>query len=49
MGCRLGLSETKGAGFIWILAEADKGNLEPFVRFVGESLVSTQKVIFEAL
>ncbi len=30
------------------LAEADKGNLEPFVRFVGESLVST-KVIVEAL
>jgi Fic family protein len=31
------------------LAEADKGNLEPFVRFVGESLVSTQKVIVENL
>ena len=31
------------------LAEADKGNLGPFVRFVGESLVSTQKVIVEAL
>ncbi len=31
------------------LAEADKDNLEPFVRFVGESLVSTQKVIIVAL
>ena len=31
------------------LAKADKGDLEPFVRFVGESLVSTQKVIIEAL
>jgi hypothetical protein len=31
------------------LAEADKGTLEPFVRFVGESLVSTQKVIVENL
>jgi len=31
------------------LAKADKDDLEPFVRFVGESLVSTQKVIIEAL
>ncbi|MBW2165179.1 MAG: hypothetical protein JRG74_03480 [Deltaproteobacteria bacterium] len=31
------------------LAKADKGDLEAFVRFVGESLVSTQKVIIEAL
>ena len=31
------------------LAKADKGDLEPFVRFVGESLVSTQKVIIDAL
>jgi Fic family protein len=31
------------------LAKADKGELEAFVRFVGESLVSTQKVIAEAL
>ena len=31
------------------LAKADKGDLEPFVRFVGESLVSTQKVIVENL
>jgi len=31
------------------LAKADKGDLEPFVRFVGESLISTQKVIVEAL
>ncbi len=31
------------------LAKADKGDLEPFVRFVGESLVSTQKLIVENL
>jgi Fic family protein len=31
------------------LTKADKGDLEPFVRFVGESLVSTQKVIVENL
>ena len=31
------------------LAQADKGNLEPFVRFVGTSLVNTQKTIVENL
>jgi len=31
------------------LAKADKGDLEPFVRFVGKSLVNTQKTIVENL
>jgi Fic family protein len=31
------------------LAKADKGDLEPFVRFVGKSLVNTQKTILENL
>ena len=35
--------------YLETLARADQGNLEPFARFVGESLVSTQKVIVEAL
>lgn len=35
--------------YLETLTRADKGDLEPFVRFVGESLVSTQKVIIENL
>jgi len=31
------------------LAKADKGDLEPFVRFVEKLLTSTQKAIIEAL
>jgi Fic family protein len=31
------------------LTKADKGDLEPFVHFVGQSLVNTQKTIVENL